>query len=103
MDASRSALSDSRHRALTHNTWFIGPDGPLERAFGAEITNSAGRRVSVRAIGEQHVLEDFGGRFIPSVQDYLTTLPMAEWMVSGRGTPPPSCVHLFTRPGATHE
>jgi hypothetical protein len=88
MDSSKGTIADSRHRALTHNTWFIGPDGPLEKIFGYEIVNSEGRRVSVRDIGEQHVLEDFGGRFIPSSQDYLQEIEMKEWMVAGKGNPP---------------
>lgn len=88
MDSSKGTIADSRHRALTHNTWFIGPDGPLEKIFGYEITNSDGRKVSVRDIGEQHVLEDFGNRFIPSAQDYLQEIEMKEWMVAGKGNPP---------------
>lgn len=88
MDSSKGTIADSRHRALTHNTWFIGPDGPLEKIFGYTITNSDGRKVSVRDIGEQHVLEDFGNRFIPSAQDYLQEIEMHEWMVQGKGTPP---------------
>jgi hypothetical protein len=88
MDSSKSAIADSRHRALTHNTWFIGPDGILEKIFGYDIINSDGRRVSVRDIGEQHVTEDFGGRFIPSAQDYLQEIEMKEWMVAGKGNPP---------------
>lgn len=88
MDSSKGTIADSRHRALTHNTWFIGPDGPLERIFGYTITNSDGREVSVRDIGEQHVLEDFGNRFIPSAQDYLQEIDVQEWMISGKGTPP---------------
>lgn len=88
MDSTKGTIADSRHRALTHNTWFIGPDGPLEKIFGYEIVNSDGRRVSVRDIGEQHVLEDFGGRYIPSVQDYLSEMEMKEWMIAGKGTPP---------------
>jgi hypothetical protein len=90
MDSSKSTIADSRHRALTHNAWFIGTDGPLERIFGVVLTNSAGRTISVRDIGEQHVLEDFGGRFIPSAQDYLESIPMQPWMVQGKGQPPNS-------------
>ncbi len=90
MDSSKSTIADSRHRALTHNAWFIGAGGPLELIFGVTIANSAGRKVSVRDIGEQHVLEDFGGRFIPSAQDYLEGIPMLGWMVQGKGAPPNS-------------
>lgn len=90
MDSSKSTIADCRHRALTHNAWFIGAGGPLELIFGVTMTNSTGRVVSVRDIGEQHVLEDFGGRFIPSAQDYLEAIPMQGWMVQGKGAPPNS-------------
>lgn len=88
MDSSKSAMPDNRHRALTHNSWFIGVGGPLELIFGHEITNSDGRRVSVRDIGEQHVLEDFGMKFIPTAQDYLQEVEFKDWMQNGRGEPP---------------
>jgi len=91
MDSSKSTFSDNRHRALTHNSWFIGPDGPLERAFGAEIINNDGRAIPTRDIGEQHVAEDFGG-YIPTVQDYLGNMAYCDWM-GANGMPgklPPS-------------
>lgn len=88
MDSSKSTIADSRHRALTHNTWFIGPDGILERVFGATISNSDGRKVSTREIGEQHILEDFGGKFIPTAQDYLQEIEIKDWMVRGKTVPP---------------
>ena len=90
MDSSKGTVADNRHRALTHNSWFIAPDGPLERIFGVVMTNSVGRKVMVRDIGEQHILEDFGGKFIPTPQDYLEQVPIQDWMNNGRGTPPPS-------------
>src|SRR5262249_3937686 len=67
LDSTKGAFADNRHRAITPNAWYIGPDGPLERAFGPALTNSDGRRVPVRSVAEQHVLEDFGG-FIPTLQ-----------------------------------
>lgn len=88
MDSSKGVIADSRHRALTHTSWFLSVI--LEKIFGVTITNSAGRVVSVRDIGEQHVLEDFGGRFIPSAQDYLEGMEFHEWMLSGKGQAPPS-------------
>jgi hypothetical protein len=90
LDTSKSTIADSRHRALTHNAWFIGAGGPLELIFGVTLTNSDGRVISVRDVGEQHVLEDFGNRFIPSAQDYLEGIPMQGWMVQGKGAPPNS-------------
>lgn len=88
MDSSKGTIADSRHRALTHNAWFLSVI--LEKVFGVTITNSQGRKVSVRDIGEQHILEDFGGRFIPSAQDYLEDMPMQEWMIKGKGKAPSS-------------
>lgn len=86
MDSSKGTIADSRHRALTHNAWFLSTI--LEEVFGVVITNSDGRKVSVRDIGEQHVLEDYGNRFIPSAQDFLQEIELQEWMVNGKGAPP---------------
>jgi len=86
LDSSKSTIADSRHRALTHNAWFLSTI--LERIFGVVITNSAGKQVSVRDIGEQHVLEDYKGRYIPSAQDYLQEIELKEWMIKGDGAPP---------------
>ena len=86
MDSSKAVICDNRHRALTHNSWFVGVI--LEKIFGVTITNSNGRKISVRDIGEQHVSEDFRGRFIPSAQDYLQEMDMKPWMNNGRGVPP---------------
>jgi hypothetical protein len=86
LDASKSSISDNRHRALTHNSWFLSV--VLERVFGVTIRNSNGREVSVREIGEQHVLEDYGMKFIPSAQDFLAEIEFKPWMDNGRGVPP---------------
>jgi len=93
MDSSKSAFPDNRHRALTHNAWFIGTDGPLELAFGVVFINSEGKEVSTREIGEQHILEDFGMRFIPAASDYLSEMSFADWMNNGRK----GCPHSFRR------
>ncbi len=95
MDKSKGAIADSRHRALTHNSWFLSEI--LERIFGVVITNSAGREVSVRDVGEQHVLEDFNNRFIPSAQDYLAEMEFQGWMLNGRSGVPPSYERLANR------
>jgi hypothetical protein len=84
MDSSKDCIGDNRHRCLTHNSWFIGADGPLEKIFGPIIINSDGREVSVRDIGEQHILEDFGMKFIPTAQDYLQEIEIKNWMNNGR-------------------
>ena len=92
LDSSKGTIADSRHRALTHTAWFLSTI--LERVFGVVVTNSEGKKVSVRDVGEQHVLEDFRGRYIPSAQDYLQEIEVKEWMVSGKG-PPPSSAKLY--------
>ena len=81
-DESKAHMADFRHRALRHHSEGIFL---LERIFGKTITNSAGRVVPVRYIGEQHVYEDLGR--IPSVADWLRCImPNDEtgWMF-GRG------------------
>jgi hypothetical protein len=86
IDCSKGVIADHRHRALTHNTWFIMHI--LPRVFGDTIKNSKGKKVSVREIGEQHVLEDFRGKFVPSAQDFLQAMAYEEWMNNGNGLPP---------------
>lgn len=97
MDSSKGAMPDNRHRALTHNSWFLstilerikfsnsGP-GTSDNRYPT-IINSVGRTVSVRDIGEQHILEDYGGRFIPSAQDFLQEIEYKPWMQNGNGVP----------------
>lgn len=85
-DNSKGTIADNRHRALTHNTWFLS--NILELIFGVTITNSDGKIVSVRTIGEQHILEDYGGRFIPTAQDFLQEMEYKNWMSGGKDVPP---------------
>lgn len=93
LDSSKSACADNRHRALTHNAWFIGTI--LEKVFGSTRINSDGKVYSVRDIGEQHVLEDYQGRFIPSAQDFLQEIEFKEWMQNGKSGAPPSFEKIF--------
>ncbi len=88
MDSSKQVVADNRHRALTHNSWFIA--AVLPRVFGNTIVNSDGRTVSVADIGELHVLEDYGMKFIPTPQDFIEGMAVKPWMNNGRGDPPPS-------------
>ena len=74
-DETKSAFPDMRHRALRHHSEGIFW---LEQQFGTYITNSDGKMVPVRAIGEQHVIEDIG--FIPTIADYLKEMNQAGWM-----------------------
>lgn len=86
MDSYKTAMADQRGRAVTHTTFFVHTI--LPRVYGETIRNSDGKDVSVRSLGEQHCLEDFGGRFIPTLQDYLEGVPHRGWMNNGAGMPP---------------
>lgn len=74
-DESKAHHGDFRHRALRHHTQGIFE---CEKVFGKTITNSKGRVVPTRLIGEQHVREDMG--YIPSVSDWLKHLQPQPWM-----------------------
>ncbi len=87
LDSSKMAFADNRHRALTHNSWFV--NHILPKIFGNTITNSDAKLVSVIDIAEQHILEDFSYHFIPTAQDYLSQMTKSSWM-HGQGLPPSS-------------
>ena len=91
MDSSKGAIADNRHRVFFHNSFAIQPGGVLELIFGVTIKNSDGRDVCVRDIGEQHILEDFRQKFIPTPQDYLTCMQMQPWMNNAVAGMPDSC------------
>ena len=81
MDSSKAALADVRHRAILHSSFgcFI-----VEKVFGHERLNSDNRRYSVRDVAEDHIIEDL--TFIPSLDRWLSGLPLEEWM-AGRRNP----------------
>lgn len=78
-DATKEVFADFRHRALRHHSQGIFE---AERVFGTTITNSAGTKVPVRYIGEQHVKEDCGG-MIPTVADWFRCMRPRPWMSRG--------------------
>lgn len=82
LDQTKAVLPDMRHRAVLHSSFGIYL---LEQRFGATLVNSDGRKVSVRDIGEDHVVEDLG--FIPTLERWLQNMPLEDWMSGGmRGT-----------------
>jgi len=83
-DESAMHLNDKRHRMLRHHS--LGIQQLIER-FGAYYTNSVGKSVPMKQIGEQHVVEDIG--FIPSFSDWVREIPVSKWMRGkpGRFTP----------------
>jgi hypothetical protein len=78
-DESKAFVADFRHRALRHHAEGIFL---CEEIFGLTPTNSEGKQIPVRYIGEQHVKEDLGR--IPTAQDWLTQVKPARWMYGQR-------------------
>jgi len=74
-DESKAHMPDFRHRALRHHSEGIFF---CEKIFGTTIANSAGKRIPVRLIGEQHVTDDLG--WIPTLKDWLQNLQPQPWM-----------------------
>lgn len=136
MDSSKEVFPDNRHRALTHNSWFIFI---CEKVFGHNIqvrtdencpncdgkmndlepfdimgqnvqkvfmdsmcmcngTGKLSKNVSVRDVCEQHILEDFGNKFIPTAQDYLEHMEFQDWMNNAVKGAPSSHKKLEAKP-----
>jgi hypothetical protein len=127
MDSSKEAIADNRHRILSHHMWFVKrvlqrihgdffvvPTTDEGFALAAEIeqkkreiaelqermrAEKLGRVVSVAQIGEDHILEDYGGKFIPLAIDYVESgeMQLADWMQNGVKGHPPSFEQLAAR------
>lgn len=86
MDCSKGWVPDNRHRALSHHMfWVMEVMVPL---FGDYIILSNGKRISVKDICEQHILEDYRMKFIPTPQDFIQEMKFQKWMQNGAGVPP---------------
>lgn len=70
-DQTKAHIADMRHRAILHNSFGIFL---CEQVFGTNIVNSEGKTVSVRDLGEEHVIEDLGR--IPSLAECIETMPL---------------------------
>jgi len=75
-DKSKAGLADVRHRAVRHHSEGIFW---CEEVFGSILTNSEGKKIPVRNIGEQHVLDDLG--WIPTLKDWLQNMKVDSWML----------------------
>lgn len=73
-DETKAHYPDMRHRTLRHHAEGIFW---CEQIFGTVITNSDGKNIPVRFIGEQHIKEDLG--FIPTIKDYLDNMEIVGW------------------------
>lgn len=73
-DQTKAHIPDVRHRAILHNSFGIYL---CQQVFGHVFENSAGKKVSVRDVGEQHVLDDLG--FIPTLPKCFESMPVEQW------------------------
>ncbi|MHA2135830.1 MAG: DUF6915 family protein [Candidatus Thorarchaeota archaeon] len=87
MDSSKAHIADMRHRMVFHSSFGIFI---MEEMFGTFIVNSDDKKVQVRDIAEQHVLEDLG--YIPTLQDYVAKLPIEPWMTGVRRSKKPMVI-----------
>ena len=78
-DETKQYTGDWTHRAMRHHS--AGIQWCVER-FGHTITNTEGKNVPVKVIGEQHVEEDCG--FVPTIQDWMqpTKENPIDWMLT---------------------
>ena len=80
-DSSKQCLPDIRHRALLHSAFGIFL---VEKVFGTYITNSDGKQIPVRELGEEHVRDDIGG-YIPTVEWWFKNMPIEDRMMGSSG------------------
>lgn len=72
MDSTKAHFCDYRHRALWHHSFGVDQ---IVKEFGPSLVNADGQQVDVKAVAEQHILEDCGG-IVPSVSDWFDSLFM---------------------------
>lgn len=77
-DATKAWIGHSKHRMFRHHSEGIFE---CEVVFGMTITNSDGKDVYVRYVGEQHVKEDCNG-YIPTAKEWVDNINTPkDWMI----------------------
>ena len=77
-DETKSWIGHSKHRMFRHHSEGIFE---CEKIFGKQFTNSDGRTVYTRYVGEQHVKEDCFG-YIPTAKEWVDNINTPkEWMI----------------------
>ena len=79
-DETKAWVGHSKHRMFRHHSEGIFE---LEKTFGIKFTNSVGKTVYTRYVGEQHVKEDCYG-YIPTALDWMQNINAKqppEWMI----------------------
>ena len=69
-DETKKWLGHSNHRMFRHHSEGIFE---AEKIFGKSFTNSDGKTVYTRYVGEQHVKEDCNN-YIPSAKEWMTCI-----------------------------
>jgi hypothetical protein len=80
LDETKAWIGSSSHRMFRHHSEGIFE---MEKVFGASFTNSDGKTVYTRYVGEQHVKEDCYGH-IPTAKEWLEAIKASKkpiWMV----------------------
>lgn len=79
-DATKAWTGHSIHRMFRHHSEGIFE---VEERYGKSFTNSDGKTVYTRYVGEQHVKEDCNG-YIPTAKEWLVHMnneTKPKWMV----------------------
>jgi uncharacterized protein YbcV (DUF1398 family) len=101
MDCSKGYVADNRHRVLTHTMFWVKE--VMIPLYGEVITNSDGKIVSVKDVCEQHILEDYRQKFIPTPQDFIENMEFKDWMQNARTGVPNSARLLYKDKDENHE
>lgn len=76
IDSTKTLCADARHRVL-HTHWAI--HHVVLPIFGHTLVNADGKHVDVRDMCERdHLLADYGNRFIPTLADFVSTIEIAD-------------------------
>lgn len=79
-DETKAWVGHSDHRMFRHHSEGIFQ---AEEIFGEYFTNTVGKKVMVRYVGEQHVKEDCNN-YIPSAKEWILAMKSNEhplWMI----------------------
>lgn len=82
IDSTKSLCADARHRIL-HTHWAI--QHIIVPIFGHTLVNADGRHVDVKDLCERdHLLADYGNRFIPTLGDFVSAIKIDDEVALGR-------------------
>ena len=76
IDSTKSLCADGRHRIL-HTHWAL--QHVVVPIFGHTVINADGKQVNVKDMCERdHLLADYGNRFIPTLADFVSAISVDE-------------------------